>query len=92
MKTFGICSNCSKEHYWREIDYDNLLYINMDNAVCQTLCALCANTFLEETKNHNFKINYKQKINTILNKSKPILDFTLKQPNNNASLFTGLSF
>ncbi|MHB8261437.1 MAG: hypothetical protein ACYDCN_17000 [Bacteroidia bacterium] len=90
MKTFDICSDCFGEHYWREIDYDNVLYVSMDNAICLTLCPACVNKFLEYRQNNFSILQYKQKINSILlGKSKPIPDF---KKQNSASLFWCLSF
>ena len=90
MKTFNICSDCSAEHHWREIDYDNALYRSTDTAICLTLCSGCVNEFSKADQNNSRIVNYKQKINIVLKgKSKTIPDL-IKQ--NNASSFWGLSF
>ena len=83
MKTFGTCSNCLKEHYWREIDFDNLLYISVDKAVCLTLCPICTDNFLQQGNKESIRIFYRQNINAAINgKTKPVFDFNLgNQPN-----------
>jgi hypothetical protein len=90
MKTFDVCSGCSNHHNWREIDYDNILYVSMENAICLTLCPACTNKFLTTPQNRSSLIRYKQKINGALQaKSKSILEFKRQ---NSATSFFGLSF
>jgi hypothetical protein len=90
MKTFDICSNCFGQHNWSEIDYDNVLYVSMDNAICLTLCPSCVNKFMKNRQSNSSILNYKQKINSVLlGKSKPFSDF---HKQNNASLNWGLFF
>ena len=67
MKTINFCSNCLRQHNWREIDYDNVLFINEKNAVCLTLCQSCVSKFLENQLQKSSAIrNYKQRINNML--------------------------
>jgi hypothetical protein len=90
MKTFDTCSDCSGRHNWREIDYDNVLYVSMENAICLTLCPTCVNKFLATPQNRSSLIRYKQKINSaLLGKSKLIPEF---KKQNSATSFWGLSF
>ena len=90
MKTFDTCSDCFAEHHWKEIDYDNVLYISMENAICLTLCTTCVDKFLEVCQNNASIIRHKQKINSVLQgKSKPIPEF---KNQNNTALNWRLSF
>ena len=90
MKTFDACSDCFAEHHWREIDYDKVLYISMENAICLTLCPACVDKFLESRQNSSSIIRHKQKINSVLQgKSKPISEF---KKQSNAALNWRLSF
>jgi len=90
MKIFDICSDCLGEHHWREIDYDNVLYVSMENAICLTLCAVCATKFSEKRQDKSALIRYKQKINSILEgKSKAVPEL---KKQNGASLKWGLFF
>jgi hypothetical protein len=90
MKTFDICSDCLGQHHWREIDYDNVLYVSMENAICLTLCPTCEAKFMESSKNSSSIIRYKQKINSVLEgKSKTTPEF---KKQNNASLKWGFFF
>lgn len=90
MKTFDICTDCFEPHSWREIDYDNVLYVSLENAICLTLCPACVAKFAQAPKNSSTIISHKQKINGILNSiSKPGTE-TKKQ--NAASLTWGLFF
>ncbi|HKC69129.1 MAG TPA: hypothetical protein VKG26_12915 [Bacteroidia bacterium] len=75
MKTIDICSHCLHKHNWREIDYDNILYVSEKNAICLTLCETCAAKFLETQQPKSSVIKaYKQKIEHILlTKSSPVL-------------------
>ncbi|HXU27127.1 MAG TPA: hypothetical protein VN698_07835 [Bacteroidia bacterium] len=90
MKTFNICSDCFSPHSWREIDYDNVLYVSLENAIYLTLCPTCVNKFSAASKNSSTIIKYKQKINGVLaGKSKYI---TEGKTQNAASLTWGLFF
>ena len=90
MKTFNTCLDCFGLHNWRELDYNNVLYVSIDNAICITLCPVCVTKFLVAPKNHKCKINYKQKIDNILKgKSKFNADF---KNQSSASLVWGLFF
>jgi heterodisulfide reductase subunit B len=92
MKTFGTCSGCSGEHHWREIDFDNTLYVDRKNAICLTLCPVCREVFLKTKQTDDTVQMYKQRINHVLKgKSKPVLDFNLGQQSN-AALSWGLHF
>lgn len=76
MKTFDICSGCLGGHHWREIDYDNVLYMNIDNAICLTLCPACVSKFLAVHQNKTSIVTYKRKVDSILKaKPKPITHF-----------------
>jgi hypothetical protein len=67
MKTINTCSNCLRRHTWKEIDYDNILYISVKNAICLTLCQSCATRFLDTQQNKPSIVNeYKQKADNIL--------------------------
>ncbi|HXU27907.1 MAG TPA: hypothetical protein VN698_11805 [Bacteroidia bacterium] len=67
MRTIDICSNCHHQHNWKEIDYDNVLYVSEKNAICLTLCQSCTTQFLENYQNKSSIIKeYKQKIGNIL--------------------------
>ena len=90
MKTFDICSDCLGQHHWREIDYDNVLYVSMENAICLTLCPTCIAKFSENRQNSSSLIRYKQRINSVLEgKSKVVPEF---KKQNSASLKWGLFF
>jgi len=67
MKTIDVCSNCLQQHNWREIDYDNILYMNVKNAICLTLCQSCETHFstTQQSKPSIIK-EYQQKIDAIL--------------------------
>ncbi len=92
MKTYGVCSDCGKNHNWREIDYDNNLYVSEDKAVAVTLCPVCRNKFFaSNNKSHNLG-RYKQKINAILKgNSNLVFNFNLNQQFNTMP-FLRLSF
>ncbi|HXD93422.1 MAG TPA: hypothetical protein VNX01_09420 [Bacteroidia bacterium] len=90
MKTFNICSDCYGQHSWREIDYDNVLYVSLENAISLTLCPTCVSKFSAAPKNSSTIIKYKQKINSVLEgKSKYV---TANKTQNAASLNWGLFF
>ncbi len=90
MKTFDTCSDCLGHHNWREIDYNNVLYVSKENAICLTLCHDCLTKFMKAPKKSSLLIRYKQKINSVLaGKSKPFSDF---KKQDNASLNWGLFF
>jgi hypothetical protein len=90
MKTFNTCSDCLGPHSWREIDYDNVLYVSLENAICLTLCSVCVEKFSATTKSTSNIIKYKQKINGVLaGKSKYVAD---GKNQNAASLNWGLFF
>ena len=90
MKTFDICSDCFGKHNWREIDYDNVLYVSMDNAICLTLCPPCVSKFQEVRQNTSAITSYKQKIEAVLKGKSKYIPTIKKQ--NSASLVWGLSF
>ncbi|HKC67176.1 MAG TPA: hypothetical protein VKG26_03025 [Bacteroidia bacterium] len=90
MKTFDICTDCFEPHGWREIDYDNVLYVSLENAICLTLCPTCVAKFTEGPKNSSAIIRYKQKISSVLNgKSKQVTENKNQNP---AALTWGLFF
>ncbi|HTA63824.1 MAG TPA: hypothetical protein VK835_15280 [Bacteroidia bacterium] len=90
MKTFNVCSDCFEPHSWREIDYDNVLYVSLENAISLTLCPKCVTKFAEASKSSSTIIKYKQKINSVLaGKSKYIIE---NKKQNAASLNWGLFF
>lgn len=91
MKTFDICSDCNGHHHWREIDYDNVLYVSQENAISLTLCPSCLNKFNEATKTNSLILRYKNKISSVLlGKSKTIT--SSNKQNANVASFWGLSF
>ena len=90
MKTFDLCSDCFKEHHWREIDYCNVLYVSTESAICLTLCHSCVNKFLNNRRNNSSILNYRQKINSILEGKSTSVPNLNKQ--NSASLVWGLFF
>lgn len=92
MKTFGTCSICNNKHSWREIDYDNMLYLSNDDAIRLTLCDECVKKYTDDCQNKNLTTNYKHKIDSILKgKTKPVLDFVLINQNYQPT-FWNLSF
>lgn len=90
MKTFDICTDCFEPHSWREIDYDNVLYVSLENAICLTLCPGCVTKFMEGPKNSSVIIKHKQKINSVLTSKSKQSSENKKQ--NAASLTWGLFF
>jgi|GEM_PF-1175099 len=90
MKTFNVCSDCFGPHSWREIDYDNVLYVSLENAISLTLCPVCVSKFSEASKSNANIIKYKQKINSVLEgKSKYVVS---NKTQNAASLNWGFFF
>ena len=90
MKTFDICSGCFEQHNWREIDYYNVLYVSMQNAISLTLCPKCLEKFKGINSKKDF-IQYKQRIDTILVKKFKLINSEPK-PQNYAVSNWGLFF
>jgi hypothetical protein len=90
MKTYTTCSACFELHNWRELDYNNVLYVSVDNAICITLCSTCVTKFLVAPKSHKSNISYKQKIDCVLRGESKFTPDLKKQ--SSASLVWGLFF
>ncbi len=90
MKTYTTCSACFELHNWRELDYNNVLYVSVDNAICITLCPACVTKFLVAPKNRKSNIRYKQKIDCVLRGESKFTPDLKNQ--SSASLVWGLFF
>jgi hypothetical protein len=66
MKTFNHCTNCNSVHNWREVDYNNVLYVSRENAICITLCTGCVAEFTNSPPKVSSTMNYKERIDDIL--------------------------
>ena len=66
MKTFNYCTKCNSAHNWREVDYNNVLYISRENAICITLCTSCMDEFANIPPKIESILGYKQRIDDVL--------------------------
>ena len=66
MKTFNHCTKCNSAHNWREVDYNNVLYISRENAICITLCTNCINEFANKPPKISTILGYQQRIDDVL--------------------------